>query len=183
MLLSLLILQSAEGGLEEGEVFKWDGMTDCTQSEGWELAAPTVGTNGEVYAPPTLMADPVEDGGTPFCRFNGIDTYLAIKSTTHDPANPAEQTSVTHREYLTIAVWFRTSYTSDTHNGYDNWAFLDCDRSEKYVARPRPSNSCLAAEACSLPVALLPLIEMPLTARARSRPVCVLSSIAPSTSL
>ena len=110
MLLSLLLLQSAEGVLEEGEVFRWDGMTDCLQSEGWELAAPTIGPNGEVYGPPTAMVDSVEDGATPFCRFNGEDQYLAIKSTTQDPANPAEQTSVTHRKFLTIAVWFRSSY-------------------------------------------------------------------------
>ena len=154
----LLAALRAEGALETNEIFKWTGLTDCiSRAEGWELAAPSVVSNPGDTAP-TAMVDPASLGGTPYCKFNGVSNYLAIKSTTGDPSEPREKTSIVMRSQFTVSMWLRTLPTSGpavaTGDGELGGArlLLDCGRrnvrrahSMRHVAPPPSSRAARCA--------------------------------------
>ena len=118
-----LLSALCEGVLETNEIFKWTGLSDCiSRAEGWELAAPSISNPGD--SAPTAMLDPAALGGSPYCHFNGVSNYLAIKSTTGDPSEPREKTSIVTRSQFTVSMWLRTMANGGAQ------PLLDCDRSD-----------------------------------------------------
>jgi hypothetical protein len=106
MLLLLTVLSgSTLAALDTNEVFKWTGMTNCVESEGWELAAPS----DTSFGLPIAMVDAPSEGGARFCRFDGDGHFLAIKSTGATGSGESEKRDISLRSELTISVWFRTS--------------------------------------------------------------------------
>ena len=156
-----LVLTVATGALDavNNEVFKWtDHSTSCTASEvrpersaalscnspltssptinrlflcftlqGWVVRSPSQ----RGYTAPTNRLDPAQRSGTHYCNFDGDKQYLPIVNTRVGGNTPnSEKTSGNPRYTMTISVWFRTTWKSGGWT--NNWAFLDCDRSEYF---------------------------------------------------